>query len=166
MEVIRARIKAKESRFSYRLLVLPGVPGFAAWLSSNQDVVPLIVGGISLRMLSRPHPHLCQLSASGESILDSICKEHLKRRDHESQIVPASAVFNEFSGGANPLSEEHGAWVNIPMVSIARALPQDDLDFPFRGYLTDQDSLENTDFNAIKETCSIVNAIFNALEDT
>ncbi len=52
------------------------------------------------------------------------------------------------------------------MVSIARALPQDDLDFPFRGYMTDLDSVENADFNAIKETCSIVKAIFNALEDT
>jgi aminopeptidase-like protein len=166
MEVIRARIKAKESRFSYRLLVLPGVPGFAAWLSRNQDIVPLIMGGLSLRMLSRPHPYLCQLSATGDTMLDGVCKELLKRRGPESQIVPSSAVFNEFPGGGNPLYDGSGTWGNIPMVSIARALPQDDIDFPFRGHLTDLDSLENADFNSIKETCFIVNAIFNALEDT
>jgi aminopeptidase-like protein len=166
MEVVRARIKAKEPRFSYRLLVLPGVSGFAAWLSRNQDIVPLIIGGLSLRMLARPLPHILHHFSSGNTIWDTLCERELKKRDPESQIVPASAVFNEFSGGANPLSEEHGAWGNIPMVSLARALPIGDLDFPFRGYLTDLDSLENADFNAIKETCSIVKAIFNALEDT
>jgi aminopeptidase-like protein len=164
MEVIRARIKAKESRFSYRLLVLPGVPGFAAWLSRNQDIVPLIMGGLSLRMLSRSHPHLCQLSEAGETMLDGVCKELLKRRDPESQIVPASEVFNEFPGGGNPLSEEHGTWGNIPMVSLARALPRDDIDFPYRGYLTDLDNIENVDFNAMKETASIICEIIDVLE--
>jgi aminopeptidase-like protein len=166
MEIIRARIKAKEPRFSYRLLVSPGVPGFVAWLSRNQDIVPLIMGGISLRMLARPLPHIMQHSSSGNTILDTLCERELKKRDSASQIVSANEVFNEFPGGGNPLYNGSGAWGNIPMVSIARALPQDDLDFPFSSYLTDLDSLENADFNAIKETCSIVKAIFNALEDT
>ena len=166
MEIIRARIKAKESGLSYRLLVLPGAPGFAAWLSRNQDIVPLIMGGLSLRMLSRPHPHLCQLSATGETMLDDVCKELFKSRDPESQIVPASAVFNEFPGGGNPLSEENGAWGNIPMVSIARALPRGDIDFPYRGYLTDLDNIRNVDFNAIEETASIICEVIDVLEKT
>jgi hypothetical protein len=107
-----------------------------------------------------------QHSSSGNTILDTLCERELKKRDSASRIVSVNEVFNEFPGGGNPLYDVSGSWGNIPMVSIARALPQDDLDFPFRGYLTDFDSLENADFNAIKETCSIVKAIFNALEDT
>ena len=97
--------------------------------------------------------------------MDTLCERELKKRDSASQIVSANEVFNEFPGGGNPLYDGSESWGNIPMVSLARALPKGDLDFPFRGYLTDLDSLENADFNAIKETCSIVKAIFNALED-
>jgi len=95
--------------------------------------------------------------------LDTLCERELKKRDSASQIVSANEIFNEFPGGGNPLYDGSGSWGNIPMVSLARALPMGDLDFPFRGYLADLDSLENADFNAIKETCSIVKAIFNAL---
>jgi aminopeptidase-like protein/aminoglycoside N3'-acetyltransferase len=166
MGVIRARIKAKESRFSYRLLVLPGATGFAAWVSQHKALIPRILGGVSLRMLARSLPHIMQHSSSGNTILDTLCERELKKRDSASQIVSANEVFNEFPGGGNPLYDGSSSWGNIPMVSLARALPIGDLDFPFRGYLTDLDSLENADFNAIKETCSIVKAIFNVLEDT
>jgi len=166
MEVIRELIKAERLRFSYRLLVLPGAAGFTAWISQHKALIPRILGGVSLRMLARSLPHIMQHSSSGNTILDTLCERELKKRDSASQIVSANEVFNEFPGGGNPLYDGSGSWENIPMVSLARALPQDDIDFPFRGYLTDLDSLENADFNAIKETCSIVKAIFNALEDT
>lgn len=164
MDIIRARIKAKGLKFSYRLLILPGAPGLAAWLSRNHDIIPLIVGGMRLRMLARSLPHLCQHSVRGDTVLDSVCERILKRRDPGSQIVSSSAVFNEFPGGGNPVFEGQGSWGNIPMISIARTLSQNDMEFPYRGYRTDLDNIENADFNAIKETASIICEIFDVLE--
>lgn len=164
MDIIRARIKAKEPKFSCRLLILPGAPGLAAWLSENREIASFIIGGMSLRMLARPIPHLFQHSVSGDTVLDSVCERILKRRDPESQIVSSSEIFNEFPSGGNPLLEDHGSWGNIPMVSIARALPQNDIDFPYRGYLTDLDNIENANFNAIRETASIICEIIDVLE--
>jgi len=166
MDIIRARMNAKRPRFSYRLLVLSGAPGFAAWLSQNKAMIPSIVGGVSLRMLARPLPHILQHSTNGDTMLDNVCESVLKERDTESQIVIAPEVFNEFPGGGNPLYNNHGGWGNFPMLSLVRALPQDDIDFPYKGYLTDLDNIESADFNAIEETVSVVTDIFDALEST
>ena len=166
MDVIRACMEGKRSRFCYRLLVLPGAPGLAAWLSQNQPMIPAIVGGVSLRMLARPLPHILQHSSSRDTLLDNVCESVLRKRDPESQIVIEPEGFNEFPAGGNPLYNNHDGWGKFPMLSLARALPQDDINFPYSGHLTDLDNLENADLNAVKDSVAILSEIFDALEST
>jgi aminopeptidase-like protein len=163
---IRACMNNKRSRFTFCLLFLPGSPGLAAWLTQNRNLVPRIVGGVSLRMLARPYLHILQRSVSGDTMLDNVCESVIKERDPESQIVSAPEVFNEFPSGGNPIYNGRESWGNIPMISLARALPKDDKNFPYRSHLTDLDTFENADLTAVIDTVSILSEIFDVLEST
>ena len=146
-------------------MVLPGVCGLAAWLSQNKNIIPLIIGSVSLRMLARPLPHILQHSLIKNTLFDNIFEKVIKKRDPRSQIVNTSRISNEFQSGGNPLYNGDVPWVNFPMLSLARALPKDDIYFPYKEYLTHLDDLDKADIEAIKVTASTLVEVFNLLEE-
>jgi aminopeptidase-like protein len=70
LATIGERLAARERRFTYRLLFLPGTMGSLAWLAANRAQVDRVTHGIVLAGLGDPGPLTYQASRAGNAAVD------------------------------------------------------------------------------------------------
>ena len=69
---------ARQNRFSYRFLFVPGTIGSITWLSRNEDVVPRVAHGLVLAGLGNDAPLTYKRSRRGNSPIDLAMHHVLK----------------------------------------------------------------------------------------
>ena len=159
IEVMRNLLQRTDLKYTYRLLILPESIGSAAWLSSNERLIPDIFGGIFLEMLARNAPHALQCSFSGETQVDKVCRCALKEIDDKSWHAPFMQII---------LNDErmfNSPGIDVPMLSLSRCLPKSHQDYPFKEYHTDKDNIENSDIDALHRSVDAILMIVSALEN-
>ncbi|MBF0123438.1 MAG: DUF4910 domain-containing protein [Candidatus Omnitrophica bacterium] len=124
---IAQQLQAKSHRHTFRFVWVPETIGSLAYLSHNEELIPLMRFGIFLEMLGNANTLALQLSRQGDTRLDRIMRYVLKKR---------SGSFREGSFRKIVCNDEmvfNGPGVNIPMVSLSR--------YPYPEYHTSDDSL-------------------------
>lgn len=67
---LAAALAARERRFSYRFLFIPGTIGSVAWLARNEDIVSRIVGGLVIACVGDSGPLTYKRSRRGDALVD------------------------------------------------------------------------------------------------
>ena len=106
----------KSPKFSYRLLLLPGPVGLAAWMNCHENLLPKISSAIALKNVSLDANLSVQYSAPGNTRVDEICGRLLS---------DVSTGWDMFPSGGNPVHKDKSDWALIPMTVLSRSRPQD-----------------------------------------
>lgn len=156
IELARRALQRRHPQQSYRMLILPGPIGLAAWATLQSTAANNIIGALDLRMLGHRLPHRLMLSARGDSLLDKTgydifrscmkpsrgINDLPKQGDGEELVVPTAASLE--------------AVLNIPVLSIARTHVPCDREFPYAGYRTSMDNLSCIDATALEESIDVI----------
>jgi aminopeptidase-like protein len=158
IDVISHLLKKRNLRYTYRLLIVPETIGSIAYLSQNEDLIPMMKGGLFLEMLGRRHPHALQLSFSGDTEIDRCFSMAMAELDPESW----TGAFRTIIG--NDERQFNGPGVRVPMLSLSRVLPPTSPDWPYVGYHSDFDNQESISIEALKASRDMVLHMIDVLE--
>jgi aminopeptidase-like protein/aminoglycoside N3'-acetyltransferase len=164
MNVILGMLKNMSTRFTYRLLILPGPAGLAGWLSSNAKIVPSIKGLLNLRALGCAQPHNLEVYNGYETVFENVCKAVMGNRDPESQLTPADKFFEVLPLGKNPLCKSSENVYKFPMLTLYRSLAEENPHYPYFGYQTCLDDIEHVDCNAMSASSDLLTNIIADIE--
>ena len=158
IEVIRELLKMSNLRYSYRLLLTPETIGSIAWLSSHEDIIPKIEGGLFLEMLGTDCPHALQMSYLGDTEIDRCMRDALKERDPESW----QGAFRSVVG--NDERQFNAPGVRVPMLSLSRVFHPDTGKWPYPEYHSSKDTPELISWDRLNESVETVLHLISRLE--
>lgn len=159
LEVMRRLAQANPLRHTYRLIICSETIGSAAWLAENEHIIPKIRGGMFLEMLALPHAHALQHSNFPSSTMDNVCAAVMHKHDPASWADGFPKVI---------LNDErmfNSPGIEIPMTSLSRVLPRTHEDFPFRGYHSDFDTVDNASMAGLRDSIDLIEKIVYELEE-
>ncbi|WP_456324635.1 DUF4910 domain-containing protein [Desulfonauticus submarinus] len=159
LEVMRELSKHRNLHYTYRFLIVPETIGSIAYLSHNEDLIPLIKGGLFLEMLGLNNPHALQLSFAGETDIDKNFSLALKNYDTNSWIAPYFTVIG------NDERQFNAPGVRIPMLSLSRVLPRTHPDWPYKEYHSSFDNNDLVSFERLEDSKRLVLAMIDVLEN-
>lgn len=154
IDLARELARRPRRRFSYRFLVGPETIGSAAWLSHNRTVWPTIKSGLFLEMLGSACPHSFQLSAAGNSVLDTL-GNMMVEKETGAWIAPYLMVIK------NDERMFNGPGIGIPMASLSRRQKNG---LPFPEYHTDADLPDAIHWDNLEASRDLVGRIVDELE--
>ncbi|NQU58290.1 MAG: DUF4910 domain-containing protein [Rhodospirillales bacterium] len=115
LDAVKKIQSGKTPKLSYRLLLLPGPVGLAAWMNSHESLLPKISSAIALKNVSQDANLSVQYSDAGNTRADQIC----------GRLLPdVSTGWNMFPSGGNPVHKDKSDWALIPMTVLSRSRPQ------------------------------------------
>ncbi len=159
LEVVRSLLRGPKPRYTYRFLVLPETIGSVCWLSHHEHLVPRMIGGLFLEMLSLPNPHALQLSYQGDTAVDRCCASVLARFD------PAgwTGAFRDVVG--NDERQFNAPGVRVPMLSLSRIQRQKHQGiFPYPQYHSNHDNPDQVCWPNLEASVQLVQAMIAAIE--
>ena len=159
VEVMRRLISRKGLRYTYRLLIVPETIGSVAYLSQNEGLIPKMKGGLFLEMLGTKYPHALQRSFDGDSEVDACFG--LALREHDARSVQSeyrTLVLNDER-------QFNAPGVRIPMLSLIRALPKLDPDFPYPEYHSSLDTADVISGASLEDSAGLVLRMIDILEE-
>lgn len=159
IDIMRKLMKQGKHRYTYRFIILPETIGSAAYLSQNEELIPTMIGGFFLEMLTTNHRHSLQRSLPGNTQIDKCAELILKEFDPNAQIK------DFLSGVLNDERMFNAPGIGAPMLSLYRALPPDDPDEPYREYHSSLDTPDNANFQNLEDSCDLLLRIINAIEE-
>jgi len=158
IEVMRRLMKRKDLHYTYRLLIVPETIGSVAYLSRNEDLIPKVRGGLFLEMLGSKYPHALQSSSAGDSEVDACFGLALREHDPRSiQSEYRTLVLNDER-------QFNAPGVRIPMLSLIRALPKSDPDFPYPEYHSSLDRSAIISGASLEDSARLVMRMIDILE--
>ncbi len=145
----------QKPKFTYRLLFVPETIGSIAYLSHNENLIPEFKAGIFLEMLGNDARHALQTSRSDDTYLDRVAKAVIKSRLKDFTV----GSFRKIVG--NDEMAFNGPGVNVPMISISRAIPG----FPhYPEYHTSDDTPAIISEDRLMESRDLVLKILDTIE--
>ncbi|QNJ16001.1 hypothetical protein SynA1840_00449 [Synechococcus sp. A18-40] len=112
MDILQ-RLKADGAYYTYRQLIVPENIGSAAWLSSNQNLIPKLRGGLFVEMIGTDLPLRLHRSFRGNTFLDKMFEKVVL--EHSETAVIDDFVY------ANDERQFNGPGVDIPMLGLNRS---------------------------------------------
>lgn len=140
------RLLKKETKFTYRLILVQEIIGSFFYLKYNKD--PNILESCFLEMLGSKTPLALQASAKGNSYLEEVLEYVLAHR----KISHRKGGFREIICNDEIMWES----MDIPMSSLSR--------FPYSEYHSDKDNLSIIDDAALNESISLLEDVINQLD--
>lgn len=159
VEVMRRLLEWPSRRYTYRLLFTPETIGSLAWLSRNEDKIPLIQGGLFLEMLGTDCPHSLQLSFAANTEMDLCLQEALKERDKGAWQGPFRGVIG------NDERQFNAPGVRVPMLSLSRVYHPSTGRWPYPEYHSSRDTPEAISLDRLEESVDTVMHMLRRLED-
>ena len=128
--------------YTYKFLILPETIGSIAYLSQNEELIPLLKFGLFLEMLGNNNSLALQLSKEENTRLDRIAEYIMKTKLNEHREDKFRKIIS------NDEMVFDGPGINIPMISISR--------FPYPEYHTSQDNLDIVSEEKLFESKKII----------
>jgi len=158
VEVMRQLFQRKNLRFTYRFLIIPETIGLAAYLSHNKNLIPALKGLLFIDMLGKNHPFALQKLSQANSVFNKAVEAVVEEHNPESNKEP----FLQTAISAERISKAPG--IQVPMLSIIRALPKSHESFPYEEYHSSLDTPVNIDLDSLKESKELILKIINVIE--
>jgi aminoglycoside N3'-acetyltransferase len=153
------KLKDKPDRkITYRLAILSGTVGYAAYLSTFDNIN--IIGAIHLTMLGTKLPFTLQRSETGNKEFETIIQQILTAKGYNHYLIPSKALCDVVATGHNPVAIEKLTDLPFDNVILAKVNNKGHKDFPFKEYLTAFDNSNIIDIKALEES---VGCLFNIL---
>ncbi len=114
LDVARALLARPKPRYTYRLLILPETIGSVAYLSSHEDLIPKMVGGLFLEMLGNDAPLALQQSLQPTSQSDKALVSALRGIAPDAYVGSYRTIIN------NDERQFNAPGVRVPMLSLSR----------------------------------------------
>lgn len=159
MEVMRKLATFPTLRYTYRLLLTPETIGSIAWLSSHEDIIPKIKGGLFLEMLGTNCPHALQMSFNGNTEIDKFLLYALKECDPDSWHGPFRQVIG------NDERQFNAPGVRIPMQSISRVFHPETGKWPYPEYHSSKDTPDFISYERLDESVNTILHMIKRLEE-
>jgi aminopeptidase-like protein len=159
VDVMRALLRRKKGRYTYRYLIVPETIGGAAWLSRHEQLIPKLKGGLFLEMLGLENPHALQLSFEGNTEVDRVFSIMLKDKD----AFGWTGAFRTVIG--NDERQFNGPGVRVPMLSLSRVLPPSSPFWPYREYHSNLDNPALCSLRRLEESRDLVLGMLDGLEE-
>ncbi len=157
--VMRALLRRPEqTRYTYKLLIIPETIGSLAWLSAQQAAIPRMKGGLFLEMLGLDQPHVLQRSYAGDTEVDECFVSALRQCDPDSWTAPFRAIVG------NDERQFNAPGVRVPMLSLLRVLRTDHPDYPYRQYHSNFDTPELITNDRLEQSRDLVLKMIDTLE--
>lgn len=145
-------------RFSYRLLIGPETIGSVAWLSTRQEHLSRILGGLFLEMTGLDEPGALQHAFDAASWLDSALTTGFFECEPDGWDAPHRAIVG------NDERQFNGVGVRIPMLSFSRAVPRTRPEAPFAAYHSSGDTADLVSPDRLEQTVGTVLGMLRVLE--
>ena len=158
MDVMRALAARPRRRYTYRFLVVPETIGSVAWLSRHEALVPTLKGGLFLEMLGTDLPPALQHSFAGDTQVDRCFAAALRAHAPDGWTGAHRTVIG------NDERQFNAPGVRVPMLSLARVLPQDAAGAPYPYYHSDQDTPERVPAGQLERSRDLVLRLLDTLE--
>ncbi len=158
VDVMRKLIQKDPLRYTYRFIIVPETIGSAAYLSHHERLIPLMKGGLFLEMLGTRHPHALQLSYFEDSEMDLCTRRVVEETDPNAWVDGFMKIV---------LNDErmfNAQGIRVPMLSLSRATPKTDSDFPFREYHSSFDTPDAVSFENLRDSSRLVMKILHAID--
>lgn len=159
LDVMRALRRRGHLHYTYRFLIVPETIGSVAFLAAHGELIPTMRGGIFLEMLALDQPHALQLSYAGDTPIDRVATEAVRRQDPRSWTTP----FRSLMG--NDERQFNAPGVRVPMVSLTRMLPPGHPGHPFREYHSSEDTPDRAALDQLTQSRDVVLGMVEALEN-
>ena len=158
MAVMRELLARRDLRFTYRFVIVPETIGSLAWLSANEELIPLMRGGLFLEMLGRDYPHALQHSFAGDTDVDRAFATALEAADPRAWM----ARFRELAG--NDERQFNAPGVRVPMLSLTRVVHTAEPNAYYREYHSSHDTPELVPPGSLEESRDVVLKMIEELE--
>lgn len=159
VDVMRHLMQRARRRYTYRFLIVPETVGSVAFLSRNEDLFPLMKGGLFLEMLALDLPHSLQLSFDGNTEVDRCFRNAFSENAPDGWVAPFDA-----SNVVNDERQFNAPGVRVPMLSLLRVQPRGHAEWPFREYHSSDDNPEIASQERLEQTRSLVLSMIDTLE--
>ena len=146
-------------RYSYRLLITPETIGSIAWLSSHEQLIPKIEGGLFLEMLGTDCPHALQLAFQAEKEINQCFYSALKECDADSWQGPFRRVIG------NDERQFNAPGVRIPMLSLSRVFHHSTGKWPYPEYHSNHDNPDLISWDRLEQSVDVVLHLIRRLEE-
>ena len=156
--VMRELLRMDNLRYTYKFLILPETIGSVAYLHSNEHSLDKIKGGLFLEMLGLDNPPALQESFVSNSELDSCFKLAMNEFDPASWTGPFRSIV------VNDERQFNGPGLRIPMLSLSRALPRTNPDWPYLEYHSSFDCPGILSDDALAQSKSLILSMVKTLE--
>lgn len=134
LDVANRLLAGPQPYYTYRLLILPETIGSVAYLSSHEQLIPHMVGGLFLEMLGNDHTHALQGSFTPDSQADRCLAAALRGLDAQAYCAPYRNVIN------NDERQFNAPGVRVPMLSLSRVHRRDAPSWPYPEYHSSLDT--------------------------
>ncbi len=148
--VTESLLQKNNSRYTYRILIVPETIGSIAYLSQNEDIISNLRYGIFFEMLGNDNEFALQFSRQENTLIDMAATNILKQK------------ITKFSQGrfreviANDEMVFNGPGLDIPMISISR--------WPYPEYHTSDDNISIIKPEKLDEAKKLILEIIETLE--
>ncbi len=141
-----------QTRYTYRVLFLPGGIGSVVWMSRNQDILPRIRHGLVLSCIGDAAPFTYKKTRRGDATIDTVVQHVLKAAGAEHQVIDFSPYgYDE----RNFCSPRH----NLPVGSLTRSTHSE-----FSGYHSSGDNLDLVSGSRLEEALFACLSVVSVLE--
>jgi aminoglycoside N3'-acetyltransferase len=182
-------LKENKPLYSVRLLILPSPVALACWLEHSRENLRKVKGFVILTMLGKEDIITIQTTDLKNSIVRKLIKTLQKNKKpyqllpqglyqplvfggnpfvyypHKEELLKKMELINE-KFGIEPRKDffhtpEEIYELEIPnkLIVLGRTLPANAFYFPFKGYKTDKDTIEDIDIEKIIETVDILKEV-------
>jgi aminopeptidase-like protein len=158
MGVMRELLARRDLRYTYRFIIVPETIGSLSWLSANEELIPLMRGGLFLEMLGRDYPHALQHSFAGDTEIDRVFAKALSGADPRAW----TARFRELAG--NDERQFNAPGVRVPMLSLTRVVRTAEPNAYYPEYHSSHDTPELVPPGSLEESRDVVLKMIDELE--
>jgi aminopeptidase-like protein len=128
LDVAGILLAGEKPYYTYRLLILPETIGSVAYLSSHENLIARMTGGLFLEMLGNDSAHALQGSFLPESQADRCMVSALRGLDPQGYAGAYRTVIG------NDERQFNAPGVRVPMLSLSRVEPPASPTRPYREY--------------------------------
>jgi aminopeptidase-like protein len=133
-QLLENNVAGAKLYYTYRFLILPETIGSVAYLSHNEDLIKLMVGGLFLEMLGNASAHALQGSFQPNSQVDRCLNKAFLGLDPQGYIGAYRTVIG------NDERQFNAPGVRVPMLSLSRVEPPGSPTRPYPEYHSSLDT--------------------------
>jgi aminoglycoside N3'-acetyltransferase len=158
LEAMKKLKENSDRKITYRLAILSGTAGYAAYLSTLDNIN--VIGAIHLTTVGTKLPFTLQRSETGNKEFETIIQQTLVEKYNNHHFLPSKALCDIVAPGHNPVATEKLSDLPFDNIVLARVHNKGHEDFPFKEYQTNKDNIDIIDIKALEES---VDCLFEIL---